>query len=300
METKPFVSIIIPVYNDPQGLARCIDVLGKQTYPRDRFELLVVDNGSTDATREVATHPGVTLLQELDVQSSYAARNTGIRHAKGEILAFTDADCLPVPDWLSQGVMAIVGQQADLASGNVRFVYSSKRSGAEIWDSITNMQIEENIAQRNVSKTANLFVRRELFEELGLFPQNLKSGGDVIWTSKATSKGKKLVYQSAAEVAHPARGFIKLLTKQLRVGTGHVSIWAENGESTSQIFCRILTAFTPFRPLTVKRHALRKKLELERGDLLDVWFAALCCRFAGGFGNLWGFLKLNLRQIGIG
>jgi len=292
---NPFVSIIVPVYNDPKGIGACVRALLNQTYPPENYEILVVNNASTDDTAKVVESFGVTALSESDIQGSYAARNTGVLHAKGNILAFTDADCLPVSDWLIQGVTALERHEADLLSGHVRFLYSDRRTGAELWDSITNMQIEENIAERNITKTANLFVRKRVFDEIGLFPEELKSGGDVIWTGRATSKGKKLIYHASAEVAHPARRIKELFAKQVRVGKGQPAIWMENGDSALQVAARILRGLIPIRPRTVKRILLSKGMRLQRGDVLRTWAAALGCRISGVLGNVAAILKHSAR-----
>src|SRR5262245_46024865 len=100
----PFVSVIIPVYNNPDGLRRCLHALEAQTYPKSRYEIIVVDNGSdTPPADMVRAFDRVTLLEEA-VPSSYAARNRGLAQARGEVIAFTDSDCIPAPDWLAHGV----------------------------------------------------------------------------------------------------------------------------------------------------------------------------------------------------
>ncbi len=167
MKIKPYVTIIIPLYNDKDRISNCIAALVKQSYPSERYEIIVVDNNSTDNSVAVVEKYPVKILYEKDIQSSYAARNRGIKAALGEIIAFTDSDCTPVHGWVSEGVKALQENNADIASGNVRFIFSSQKTGAEIYDSLTNMQIEQNIAERNVSKTANLFVCSEVLIPLG-------------------------------------------------------------------------------------------------------------------------------------
>ena len=106
MTELPLVSVVIPVWNSPDLIGKCLTALAQQTYPRDRFEVLVVDNGSTDATANVArSYPFVAVLSE-PVAGSYRARNRGLRSARGEYVAFTDADCIPDPDWLTAAVRA--------------------------------------------------------------------------------------------------------------------------------------------------------------------------------------------------
>src|SRR5262245_37657845 len=100
----PFVSVIVPVWNSPELIAICLSALTAQTYPRDRFEVLVVDNASTDSTAEVArSFPIATVLLER-TPGSYHARNRALKEARGEYVAFTDADCIPAPDWLEKAI----------------------------------------------------------------------------------------------------------------------------------------------------------------------------------------------------
>ena len=101
---SPFVSVIVPVYNDAQRIWKCIESLLQQTYPRQKYEVIIIDNGSTDETRTVIQKYPVKLLIEDKIQNSYAARNKGIKNACGEVIAFTDADCIPDSDWIEKGV----------------------------------------------------------------------------------------------------------------------------------------------------------------------------------------------------
>ncbi|MCU0290241.1 MAG: glycosyltransferase family 2 protein [Acidobacteria bacterium] len=102
MKEKPFISVIIPVYNDPR-ISSCILSLLEQDYPADRFEILVIDNNSTDSTPGILRQykDRIILLSE-NKQGSYAARNKGLQYAKGSIYSFTDADCIQPGDWLSK------------------------------------------------------------------------------------------------------------------------------------------------------------------------------------------------------
>jgi len=96
----PFVSIVIPVYNGARTISLCLDAIKRLEYPKDRYEVIVVDNNSNDGTPDIVSNYPATLLYERHIQTSYAARNRGIRHASGEIVAFVDADCIAAPNWL--------------------------------------------------------------------------------------------------------------------------------------------------------------------------------------------------------
>ncbi|HEY9737810.1 MAG TPA: glycosyltransferase [Trichocoleus sp.] len=100
-----FFSIIIPTYNRPQRLRYCLDALLELDYPRDRFEIIIVDDGSKTALEPIV-RPFCNVLQvnllRQDNAGPASARNTGAQEAKGTFLAFTDDDCLPAADWLTQ------------------------------------------------------------------------------------------------------------------------------------------------------------------------------------------------------
>jgi glycosyltransferase involved in cell wall biosynthesis len=105
MTFQPFFSIVIPTYNRPERLATCLVAIAKLDYPRDRFETIVVDDGSKMSLDEVVApfHNKIKLeLLRQENAGPAAARNRGASEAKGEFLAFTDDDCQPLPDWLSQ------------------------------------------------------------------------------------------------------------------------------------------------------------------------------------------------------
>src|SRR5258708_3660856 len=101
MQDLPFASVIVPYFNDLDGLKSCFAALLAQAYPPQRFEILFVNNGgeSFAPAEPLPSSPIVTFLDEPN-PGSYAARNRAIAVATGEILAFTDADCLPAQDWL--------------------------------------------------------------------------------------------------------------------------------------------------------------------------------------------------------
>jgi GT2 family glycosyltransferase len=103
MSAQPWFSIIIPTYNRPRPLADCLQALTRLNYPRDRFEVIVVDDGSATATETVIAafrnRLSVTMVKQQR-NGPASARNLGAAQAKGRFLAFTDDDCAPTPDWL--------------------------------------------------------------------------------------------------------------------------------------------------------------------------------------------------------
>ncbi|MFW6162477.1 MAG: sugar transferase [Planctomycetota bacterium] len=95
------ISVVVPAYDAAGTLGRCLRALSRQTVDRDRYEVIVVDDGSTDATADVARAHGVRVVRQENAGPA-AARNRGAREARGELLLFTDADCAPARDWIER------------------------------------------------------------------------------------------------------------------------------------------------------------------------------------------------------
>ncbi len=284
--TIPFVSTIIPVYNDSVRLRKCLEALEHQTYTRDCYEILVVDNNSNENTKKIVEDFSQAQYLFEASPGSYAARNKGVVSARGEIFAFLDSDCLPQSHWLQEGVDALEDSPADLAGGKVTFTFSEHRSAAELYDSVTNMQIKDNIETRKVSKTANLFAYRYVFDKIGFFPAHLQSGGDVIWTKRATDAGFKLVYAPTAEVFHPARPLWALIQKQYRVGKGQFHILRVKGQTIPIIAKDALKPLLkPPSVARVRAFNERKGLGKESNSLFAFWLVHWMCQSATGIGR---------------
>ncbi|MDA1129562.1 MAG: glycosyltransferase [Chloroflexi bacterium] len=232
MVSVPFVTVIIPVYNNPSGVAKALDALMTQSYPADRFEVVVGDNGSRDDTNMVvrgyAAQYGdrVRWVIEDKVQSSYAARNRAISIARGEILAFTDSDCVPHPSWIEEGVAGLERQNAACGGGRVEFTFKRDRPNAsEYLDATNSLDQRRYVEQEGFAATANFFARRDLFRRQGLFLAELISGGDYEFGRRVTGAGEKLVYLEDAVVEHPARdSFRAVLKKRRRVARGAMQL----------------------------------------------------------------------------
>ena len=96
---EPFISVVIPARNAEDIIANCLKSLEELDYPKDRFEVLVVDGLSTDRTREIAKNHGATVVENPGLRV-VSARNTGFEAAQGELIAFSDADCVMDRNWL--------------------------------------------------------------------------------------------------------------------------------------------------------------------------------------------------------
>ncbi|HEU5012554.1 MAG TPA: glycosyltransferase [Roseiflexaceae bacterium] len=298
----PFVSVVIPVLNNEGELQRCLAALERQTYPGDRYEVIVVDNGSARAIAQVAGgYQHVQVAREVQ-SGAYAARNKGLTLARGDIIAFTDSDCTPSPEWLAQGVRALEAHEADLVGGHVRFSAPQRLTGADVYDMIAHLRVDRYIHEERAAVTANLFVRAGVFEKIGTFSL-VKSGGDILFTRRATSAGHRLVYAPAAEVLHPTRQLNKLLRKQFQVGKGHRAIrLAQRLDATQSLsgasvaptkrhtklhrLARTLKGMLPMPFTTIMQGMREQNLPLKPMLVARVWVVAWLARVAKTAGGL--------------
>lgn len=221
----PFVSIIVPAYDAAESLTALLRALREQDYPHDRFECLVIDNLCKDPIRiPKDCNFAVRVLRESQ-PGAYAARNRGLQQARGKILAFTDADCIPHRDWLSSAVRRIqVAEQPVMVAGGVEiFCQHGVRGSAFQWHSVVNdLNQARFVTQYHFAATANMITTRNVFERVGPFNPDLFSGGDFEWGQRAWSMGIGQVFAEEAVVRHPARAsFRSLVAKTRRIAGGH-------------------------------------------------------------------------------
>lgn len=218
-EATPFVSVIVPVYDDAEGLARCLRALRQQRYPREAFEVIVVDNGSTrDLAGALAESPDCQLETEARI-GSYAARNRGLEVSKGDILAFTDSDCEPDPDWLGAGVEALEAAPACGAVGGpieMRAPTGRPPTAFDLHDLVWGMPQQTYVERFGISATGNLFARRAAFDRVGPFDARFRSAGDCEWCLRMRDAGFGLAFAPEARVVHPTRSSLAAFVRRRR------------------------------------------------------------------------------------
>lgn len=290
---SPLVSVIVPVRNGAGHVAGCLEALANQTYPRERFEVIVVDNGSRDATREVVAGHPVQLLEETSRSSPYPARNRGLDHARGEVIAFTDADCRPLATWLEKGVDRLREDGADLVGGRVMFTFATPPSVGEMVDALWHLDVRRQIQDNRAAMTANLFVRSSVFDAIGGFDPEVRSGGDGRWTRRATDAGFELRYAPDAIVCKPARRLRGLLAKAYRVGRGLPPAWIERGVRPGTIGLSLAYKTLPPVPSTVKRRIDETQVPDAAGRLVSVWMVSWLVELVRAAGGVHGWLELR-------
>lgn len=224
----PFVSVVVPVHNEARVLPECLEGVLDQSYSRKDYEVIVVDNGSTDETRHVLEQHPVRIEEETTIQSSYAARNAGIRAAEGEIIAFTDADCIPHSNWLSAAVEAFRDPKVGGVAG--RIVSGSPTNAVEEELKRQNWLEERSTLQHSFlpyPQTANAFYRRSVFDAIGDFEERWVSGGDadLAWRMQLETSFE-LAHEPRAVVEHRHRSDLGSIFRQ-SIKWGHGSAQLE-------------------------------------------------------------------------
>lgn len=220
------VSVIVPAFNGEKTLPGLLQALTAQTYPAELTEILCVDNNSTDRTGQIIKQWSERRVRYLSCsrQGSYAARNVGIVEAQGDILAFTDADCRPTPDWLRAGIQQMTRENLDRLAGAVHMPITEPVSVWALLDASWYLD-QETYVEQGWAPTANLLIRRTVVDQIGLFDDTLISGGDAEFGLRCTTYGIPIGYSPQAVVIHPPRTqAMQIIRRSWRIGLGHAQI----------------------------------------------------------------------------
>lgn len=263
---NPFISVIIPHKNDSDRLQLCIEALSRQTYPKELYEIIVIDNGSDknhlDKINSLQRSSQINFLSEFK-KGSYAARNRGLLEARGSYIAFTDSDCIPHLDWIEKGMNNITeSEDYGFISGKINMFFKIEDSPNtfELYDHLFYLD-QESYIKMNFGVTANLFTSRNIIDKAGLFNDNLVTGGDVEWCRRVYKKGFKIKYCHDVLIKHPARNtFSDFKKKQLRLCKGDFDLHKLDGEKNFTILYKTLFHLLP-PVITGYRFLKSEKLE---------------------------------------
>ena len=198
--SRPEFSVVVPVRDGAEGLGLLLESLRGQTFPSERFEVIVVDNGSRDRSAVVAEAWGARVV-EVPKPSRAAARNAGVAAAEGSLIAFTDADCVASPGWLE--AFGNRTGSAQLLAGKVAVTISKPANRIERFESLWRFEQEAWALNLGWAATANLMVEREAFDAVGGFdPAYRHIGEDVDFCIRAGREGFAIGFCPGAEVHH--------------------------------------------------------------------------------------------------
>ena len=205
------VSVVIPVKDGAGSLPALLDALARQTLPASEFEVVVVDNASTDATGQIARAGGARVVFE-PVPNRSGARNAGVAAAQADLIAFTDGDCIPDPGWLE--ALLACQDRAPLVAGDVVTTTGTPPNQIERFEVLWRFG-QEHWVRDGWAATANMLVHREAFEAIGGFDTTWRHiGEDVDLCFRARAAGYGLAYCGEAVVRHGAESALRPLLER--------------------------------------------------------------------------------------
>ncbi len=270
MDAKPRISLYVPAYNAEHYLGRCLEAVRAQTLPPD--EVLVVDDGSTDRTAEIARSFGVTVVPHGTNKGLAAARNTGLRSARNELVASLDADCRPEPEWLERLAARFVGERTALGGGRLEEAVQDTAG-----DRFRKLHMPQNWGREprtnppHVHGNNNLG-RRSVLLEVGGYDERLRTNfEDVDVSRRLRARGYDTYYEPSAVVWHLKEddwySVLRALWRYTQLGY-------EEAVNRANVLRRVArNVRVAFRLLTVDAH-LGDWEVLRIDSLIPVYFAA--------------------------
>jgi glycosyltransferase involved in cell wall biosynthesis len=196
-------SVVVPVYNSERTLRFCLEALANQTIPKEKFEVIVVDDGSTDSTSEIARKFDVRYIFQKN-QGPASARNFGADAAAGDIILFTDSDCIPDSDWLEEMVRPFSDKKVVAVKG----AYKTRQT--ELVARFAQMEFEDRYDMLKKSTSIDMIAtysaafRKDVFKRMGGFDCRfpMASNEDTELSYRMANAGYKMVFNPDAVVFH--------------------------------------------------------------------------------------------------
>jgi GT2 family glycosyltransferase len=245
--TPPVLSVVIPTYNRRDGLERLLRALAQQTYPADQFEVVVVNDGSTDGTdallRQIETPYRLHALNQANAGPA-AARNLGVEQAEGRIIVFLDDDVVPDAGLLAAHAAAQEGADDLVVVGPMSPPNDGTRSVWVRWEERQLLKQYDAMANGRYPctprqfYTGNASAPRTLLEAAGGFDDRFKRAEDVELAFRMWSLGARFYFEARANVIHYAsRSFRSWATTPYQYGRYDVVMGREKGIETFQLAC---------------------------------------------------------------
>jgi len=265
MRAHPLVTVIVPVRNRPAHIEACLYALQRLRYPRERLEIIIVDDASQDATPDVISRFAVKRMALNEHKQASYCRNLAARESRGDILAFVDSDCLVHPDWLSELVPCFRDHSLAAVGGLVDS--ELEESALDRYEKVkSSLHLGLRLRRTTESEpffyvpSCNLLVRRGPFLELGGFREDLHVGEDVDLSWRLSDAGYQIEYRPFGVVYHKHRNRLRTFcARRFDYGTSEPILQQRHPERIKQIPFPIggaafwgivaLTLFSAFLPL---------------------------------------------------
>jgi len=233
-QEKPFISVVIPTYNRSNILPRCLDSLFNQTYPKDLYEVIIVNDGSKDNTENILKENekmapcGFTWITQQN-QGIASATNSGISRSKGDLICFTGDDCIVEYNWITNLVNGFIDDSIGAVGGKV----ISYQTITPIQQFIEESGVldQENFIKRNMLITGSAAYRRNILTDIHGLDNHLNACLDLDISIKTQLLGYKLKYVHDAVVHHDHPATMKgLFFQQYRNAIGYVRLHRKYGQ----------------------------------------------------------------------
>ena len=264
------ISVIIPSYHSQSTIGECLQSLQTQR-THENYEILVINSSRDDTFRIFKdSYPSVRFFQIEKRVFAATARNIGIQNARGDIMAFIDADCRASSDWLDR--MISWHRKSYRAVGGSIVNESQKNifSRAEYPLEILEFSPRNPLREVKFVSAANCSFSREIFDKCGLFPE-VRAGEDLVFGHKIVEKGEKILFDPEVRVSHRNKiGFKAYLKKQLMHGKYSHIIRRMVRLSGSFMNNPLLPFLVPFMPLLRASRIIYRSLALRNNVIYDI------------------------------
>jgi mycofactocin system glycosyltransferase len=256
LEEYPEVSVIIPVRDQPENIIECLESLANLNYPADRLEVIVIDDGSQSEISQVVVSSDVRVIRQAESQGASVCRNIGAESARGDILAFLDADCIAQENWLSEIIpffkIATVGAVGGYVDGYYKDSYLDRYE--EVYSSLNmgkRLLLEGNTESSFYVPTANMLVTREAFTATGGFKGGMHVGEDVDFCWRMRNLGYILLYVPLGKIAHKHRNQLsRMLKRRGEYGTSEARLYLSHRDKRKTFLISIYAGLS-FLALTL-------------------------------------------------
>jgi len=282
----PKVSAVIPAYNEEKDIGSCLSSLQKQSYPKEKTEIIVVDDGSTDKTRDIVkTFSGVKLINGLH-KGPGISRNLGAKKAKGEILVFVDADMTFDRNYVTNLIKPVVEGRERVTEDGVQIASNPNNVWSKCWGQYFKLD-----PSRTYGSTCRA-ISRKLFLELGGFDSRYGYMDDKTFFLKYKIKS---FWVKDAICYHKNPGTLEEVYRQSRwIGSSMASAWFD---------VPIIKYFAPFAmalfsPIVIPALALRKSCKIKNFRIFFPWMLIfMSARYAGTLSGIFRkiYFRLNVR-----
>jgi GT2 family glycosyltransferase len=281
----PHFSVVVPTYERPAQLAACVEALARLDYPRERFEVLIVDDGSARPPRDVVKRFNdaldVRLFEQEENAGPAAARNLGARHARGEFLAFTDDDCEPEPAWLRAFATRFIEEPARVVGGRTFNALDGNpySETSQLIIEVVYEHFNRDDTEARFFASNNFAVHAASFRDAGGFDVTFRTSEDREFCARWRSRGLALTYEPGAVVRHSHRLTLGSLWRQ-HFGYGRGALRFHHARETQ--------GDRPFKPDTdfytkLLRAALSRTPKTKAAQLTSLLFWSQLANAAGFF-----------------